>query len=107
MLGDMRWAYKHLEDGKEGTASQEQFRKLYADNPEKFLERLGQLERQYRPVRRKEAATGNPVGRPVQPPEVGAPPAPADPGEAKCVELVERLLEASGWRAPGAGPPQP
>lgn len=99
MLRDMRWAYKHAHDGEEGTPIQEDFRKDYRENRQKFLDCLSREERLYNQsggkAVKQAAAVGASVGEaavPAGPPALGP-----DEGIERCVGLVEGLLgEVSG-----------
>lgn len=99
LLIDMRWAYRHRSDDVEGSPNQQLFRDQLKDKPKEFLDRLERLE--------KEFAKGGPerptVKKPAQAEGASQQPPAEDAGEARCVELVERLLAEASWR-PGAAP---
>jgi hypothetical protein len=68
-LADMRYIYYGSSEKKTETQGQRALRKLLADNPQKFLDRYDELERQYAASKPKtEGETGSPESPAVAPP---------------------------------------
>ena len=87
LLLDMRAVYEQDESKDRGPA-QKALRRLFNENLDAFLGRLGRLEQAFQAAGKEE--------KPAQAPEA-QPAEPVDVGEQKAIELLEKLLREKPW----------
>lgn len=96
-LADMRYIYYGSAEKKTETQGQRALRKLLADNPQKFLDRIDELERQYAASKPK---TAGETGTPESP----AVPPPSDETAERVAARIEAWLDQHRAKALGAFP---
>lgn len=97
MLLDLRWAYRNVsKPDVVGTDQQENYRRMFKEQPVKFSELLEKLESKYRPTKKDQV---KPVVLPVEKPVEE----PVDVGSEKALGAAKRWLEE--WDKTGVAPP--
>lgn len=87
MLKDMRWAYQNAdrEVVRNSSPQRERFREMCKSSPDKFFDRLQQMEREHKPAKKQEQKPADP--------SVPPPPAEKDVGSEEALGLIERWLK--------------
>jgi hypothetical protein len=90
LLRDMRWVYRHKDEGEDGIGGRETCRKLLKSDPQKFVAQLQAMERDLRnggPKREQVSAAAK-----AEEAVTGSAAVVADEGSMAVLELIDRLL---------------
>jgi hypothetical protein len=93
ILRDLRWAYKHSDDGEKTTPERERFRSLAQKDVKAFMTLLERHERAWQEVRASKVKEGEAGDKPA------APVVAADEPLERLIEKAEQWLMQRGLNA--------